>query len=97
MGIHTRSNGDRYVRRRLTRPSLFLLGLLACLLFIPAATANANVMAKHRAKYKNKLYSGATYSAGGIAVRVNTTVLIGTVLSSTPWEAYNRVALGWAD
>jgi hypothetical protein len=55
MRIHTRSNGDRYVRRHLTRHSLFLLGLLACLLFIPAATANANVMAKYRAKYNNKL------------------------------------------
>jgi hypothetical protein len=55
MGIHARSNGDRHARRGLTRPSLFLLGLLVCLLFIPAATANAGVMAKYRGKYKNKL------------------------------------------
>jgi hypothetical protein len=55
MGIHARSTGDRYARRSLTRPSLFLLGLLVCLLFIPAATANADVMAKYRYRYKNKL------------------------------------------
>jgi hypothetical protein len=55
MGIHAWSNGHRYTRRGLTRPSLILFGLLVCLLFIPAATANADVMAKYRSKYKNKL------------------------------------------
>jgi hypothetical protein len=55
MGIHARSEGDRYARRSLTRPSLFLLGLLVCLLFIPAATANAHVTGKYRYRYKTKL------------------------------------------
>lgn len=41
--------------RRRGRPALFLLGLLACLLLLPTATANADVMAKYRTKYKNKL------------------------------------------
>jgi len=31
------------------------MGLLVCLLLLPAATANADVMAKYRTKYKNKL------------------------------------------
>jgi hypothetical protein len=55
MGIHARSNGHRTGRRSLTRPSLFLLGLLVCLLFIPAATANAHVIGKYRYRYKTKL------------------------------------------
>jgi len=41
--------------RRHARPALFLMGLLVCLLLLPTATANADVMAKYRTKYKNKL------------------------------------------
>jgi hypothetical protein len=44
----------RSSRRRL-RPTAILLGLLVCLLLLPAATANADVMAKYRTKYNNKL------------------------------------------
>ena len=44
-------------RKHLARPAVVLLALLACLLLIPVATANASVMAKYRAKYKNKLHS----------------------------------------
>jgi hypothetical protein len=43
-------------RRRL-RPTVVFIGLLVCLLLLPAATANADVMAKYRTKYKNKLNS----------------------------------------
>jgi hypothetical protein len=43
------------LRPRRLRPAMLLLGLLVCLLLLPTATANADVMAKYRTKYKNKL------------------------------------------
>lgn len=55
MAIDAGRTAGRNARRGLGRPSLFLLGLLVCLLFIPAASANADVMAKYRYRYKTKL------------------------------------------
>jgi hypothetical protein len=55
--VRRHHKGTRGERPRRVRPALALLGLLACLLLLPTATANADVMAKYRTKYKNKLTS----------------------------------------
>jgi hypothetical protein len=57
MGICAARTGDRSARRGVGRPTLFLLGLLVCMLFVPAAAANANVKSRYRAGYKSKLTS----------------------------------------
>ncbi len=44
------------------------------------------------------LYGGPPDASGNaISVRGNTTVVVGTILSSTPSESFNQVVLGWAD
>jgi hypothetical protein len=53
--LRDRQQRIRGLRPHGIRPTLVILGLLACLLLLPAATANADVMAKYRTKYKSKL------------------------------------------
>ena len=45
------------------------------------------------------LYGGPASNASGsaIAVRGNTTVVVGNVLSSIPSQSFNQVVLGWVD
>jgi hypothetical protein len=56
MSTHVRRQSGTGRGARLARPALFTMTLLVLLLLVPA-TANADVMAKYRTKYKNKLNS----------------------------------------